>query len=367
MTTNEIDDEMISFFQRSLSQNKATGVPRPFEITETVQSFDTVPFKKDEQTPSQTPIQSALGPPKVGLLEIFGNNGSLFAGTRRTLRGTNFVSGCEVFFGAVQAQHVEFINANYISCDKPAYPNPTGEFKYPVDVKVRNTPTATFSTLEKGFTYFRGPQPESITPASGPGNGGTPFQIHGPNIGFASGFQVAFGNALTNVESVFVGTPAGTYYYLQGVTPAHGEGVVTVRVIAPDFEQQTGELVNAFTYGVPAPLPTPGPDYFQWEAPQISFLINGAIYNAIVTAHKNGQPFDTYNGQVHIVHNPGGSGGANAILESVPNPITFVNGQASFQIRATIQDTHTDGSVYVALSDGAIFYYPQTQYWSVLR
>ncbi|NJL27967.1 MAG: hypothetical protein HC897_08735 [Thermoanaerobaculia bacterium] len=109
-------------------------------------------------------------------------------------------------------------------------------------------------TLPNSFTYVSSqipvPEPVSVTPASGPNEGGTRVTIRG--TGFSNQVQVFFGRPTSLVEAQLTNisatkleaiTPAAT-----GVNSANANSIVNVQVINLD-SGFTGTLTNAFQYG----------------------------------------------------------------------------------------------------------------------
>ena len=86
------------------------------------------------------------------------------------------------------------------------------------------------------------PDPDVVTPSSGPVVGGTSFTISGS--GFAAGATVTLGG--TSAPATVVGSTT-----INAVAPAHASGAVTVVVTNPGG--QSGSLTNGFVYASAAP------------------------------------------------------------------------------------------------------------------
>jgi hypothetical protein len=111
-------------------------------------------------------------------------------------------------------------------------------------------PDGQSTTLASAFTFVDPPPAtpviSSVTPASGPGVGGTPVTIAG--FSFETPVTVHFGGTAATVS-------AQTATSIDVVVPPHALGVVDVVVTNPDT--QTATKVAAFTYVFPAdPPPT---------------------------------------------------------------------------------------------------------------
>ena len=134
-----------------------------------------------------------------------------------TIRGTAFVTGATVSFGAAAATDVVVVNATTITATAPAGSGT-------VDVRV-TTPVGTSApTGGARFTYLVQPVVTALTPASGPSSGGTPVKITG--TGFVRGSTVKFGTTPA-LSVTYVNTN-----HLVAVAPA-GTGVVDVTVTTP--------------------------------------------------------------------------------------------------------------------------------------
>ena len=172
------------------------------------------------------------GPPSV--TSFSPNSGPVDGGTGVTIRGANFVDGATVTFGGIPATDVYVWDDNTgIFCDTP--PHSSGL----VDVAVTN-PSGGSSTLSSGYTYVDGPPSvTSVSPNSGPVDGGTGVTIRGSN--FVDGATVTFG-----------GIPATDVYVWDdntGIfcdTPAHSAGTVDISVTNPSGKG--GTLSNGYSY-----------------------------------------------------------------------------------------------------------------------
>lgn len=185
------------------------------------------------------------------------NSGPPSGGTTVSISGSGFEDPIRVLFGALPGVVVSS-SAGLIRAQTPSIDLPVGEI-LTVAVSVTtnvNDPTATSQTdsLANAFTYARAGQTDlprifSLTPTSGPNEGGTQVTIFGE--GFANEVQVFFGTQAlieANVLSVsptqlVVQTPSAT-----GPNAINQNAIVNVRVVNVASGAVT-ELPLAFQYG----------------------------------------------------------------------------------------------------------------------
>ncbi len=151
------------------------------------------------------------------------SSGSPQGGETVTIQGSGFEAPARVTFGGQNAQ-VLSVGPNSIRVRTPASPSPANEVAQvavSVTINVNQAEQAT-DTLNNAFTYAPGgdvqqPTILSVTPASGPNEGGTRVTIRGS--GFQAPVQVEFGAEGTFVEAevesvsndrIIVLTPAAT-------------------------------------------------------------------------------------------------------------------------------------------------------------
>ena len=191
---------------------------------------------------------------EMSITSVSPSSGSVGGGTFVVIRGKDFRSGAEVYFGSNKAEKVivtleDPVSRSYkISCDTPA-----GDLGF-VDVIVVN-PDNSFgvAVLEDGFEYripASKPEITSVTPFKGPVSGGTRITINGTD--FRAGVSVYLdGLPALNVTLVDSRT-------ITAVTPPHGAGKTAVTVVNYDggsdtFGDDTDEA--GFTYAVPGSSP----------------------------------------------------------------------------------------------------------------
>jgi len=178
-------------------------------------------------------------PPTITSFEP--TNGNTSGGTAVTITGTNFQTGATVKFGSVDASSVNVQSATTIVATSPAQPAGV------TSITVTN-PDAQSATAN-GFTYVVPlPVVTSVSPTSGPSNGGTIVQITGSN--FQSGASVTFGTkpaqsvVVNSTSQILAITPAA---------PATEQQSLPVDVIIRNPDGQSVTATGGFTYTA-APL-----------------------------------------------------------------------------------------------------------------
>jgi len=154
-----------------------------------------------------------LEPATFFIASLQPNSGSPNGGDQVTILGGGFEAPVRVTFGSVPAQ-VLSVSSNRIRVETPPSSTTVGagqSLSVGVTVTINlNTADQAVDTLPSGFTYAIGggvpaqPAVTSVTPASGPNEGGTRVTINGE--GFQSPVQVFFGEG-TNAQG-FTGVEA---------------------------------------------------------------------------------------------------------------------------------------------------------------
>lgn len=157
------------------------------------------------------------------------DSGPTTGGTAITIDGTGFEPGVTVKVGGTAATSVKRKSATQLTAITP--PGTAG----PADVLVSN-PLGLSITALAAFTYGEVPKITSITPATGPAEGGQAITIVGS--GFAAGAKVTVGAEAT---AVVVVSPT----QITAETPA-GSGKVDVIVTNPDG--LAAKKVSAYTF-----------------------------------------------------------------------------------------------------------------------
>jgi hypothetical protein len=144
--------------------------------------------------------------------------------------GAGFAPGATLTFGGVAATNVSVSGETAIFATTPAHAAGT------LNVVVTN-PNGTSVTSVNGFQYVM-PTITSISPNTGPSNGGTFVIISG--AGFSAAATVTFGG--TAAATIFFATET----FIEVSTPPHAEGSVNVVVTNPNGATVT--IVNGFQY-----------------------------------------------------------------------------------------------------------------------
>lgn len=187
------------------------------------------------------------------------NNGPPAGGTTVTIRGTGFDEPVRVLFGGLNAE-VLSTSPTRLTVMTPQTTLAAGETSV-VDVTVNinvNDPVdaPASDSLPNAFTYARAGQIEtptilSVSPTSGPNEGGTEVTIFGE--GFADQVQVFFGNTALIEATVLEATPSRLVVRTPSATgpnDVNQNSIVSVRVLN-SASGATAELPNAFQYGGP--------------------------------------------------------------------------------------------------------------------
>jgi hypothetical protein len=171
-------------------------------------------------------------------------------GTQVTITGTNLAGATQIDFGAGYASDQADCTQNSCTTDAPL--GPTGT----VDVSVSTPGGRSAATLAGRFHEVAPPAPaiSGVTPAIGPGGGGTSVTINGTNL--ADTYQIDFG-------SISTGTPFQCTDTSCTATAPAGNGTVDITVQGPGGTSPAGRA-DRFTYTSPGPVvasltPSSGP------------------------------------------------------------------------------------------------------------
>lgn len=171
------------------------------------------------------------------------NSGETTGGNTVYINGTGFRSGVKVFVNDVEAK-VSSTSATRLSAVIPAS-IVDGTF----DVRIVN-PDNKQSVLTSSYTYILPPPPpapvlDSITPSTGPVDGGTTVTLNGSNF---------LQDSVVTLDGLEVPTTLVNNKQLRIVTPEWSNAAtVMVNVINPDGQHAGGGIT--FTYQVPEPEP----------------------------------------------------------------------------------------------------------------
>jgi hypothetical protein len=195
--------------------------------------------------PTYTYVQSSPPPPLPTVTSINPESGSSAGGTPVTITGSGFITGATtVEIGGVAASSVQVISDTELTAVAPA--NALGA----AEVVVADANGA--STGGPAFTYVttsppsQAPTVTSISPESGPSEGGTTVTIIGS--GFTPSTTVEIGGLAASFVEVLSETE------LTAVTPPHLEGAVEV-VVADSNGTSTGG--PKFTFATPPSVVLP--------------------------------------------------------------------------------------------------------------
>ncbi|GAA0137573.1 hypothetical protein YSY43_44140 [Paenibacillus sp. YSY-4.3] len=185
-------------------------------------------------------------PPAPTIKSVTPAEGKLAGGDSIYVDGSGFQSGVKVFFDDIEVTQATLVNPSRIRVITPPWAVP-GK----VSITVTNPDQQTVS-LSDAFEYLAPPPPpmpsiKSLTPASGPFDGGNRVYVDGQN--FVNGAQVYFNDqaiATTFVNATRLSITA---------PPATVAGYVNVKVVNPDA--QSVEKANAYLYDPPIVIPAP--------------------------------------------------------------------------------------------------------------
>ncbi len=227
----------------------------------------------------QAQLQSSVGAANVVFTEIgtffiqaiSPTSGSPDGGSRITITGGGFVEPVRVFIGGQIAQVVSVTDTRIVALS-PQVSLPVGQTST-VDVTVTNalnTPNEATDSLIGVFTYRRSgggalqPQVFSVTPGSGPNEGGTRVTIQGE--GFVSPVQVLFGtgsaNAFTGTEAQIQSVSSTQIVAISPAATGFGQNNQnsTVAILVRNLNDGATALFGtAFQYGTSVLVTSVGP------------------------------------------------------------------------------------------------------------
>lgn len=209
-------------------------------------------------------VLQILEPATFFLASVEPNSGNPSGGEAVTIRGGGFEDPVRVTFGGVPAQ-VQSVTTNRIRVVTPPAPSqvPAGE-TLPVTVEVTvnlNEEEQATDALANAFTYARGgtvvqPQVFSVSPASGPNEGGTRVTLTGE--GFQAPVQVFFGEGTSAAD--FTGVEAS-------VQSVSANRIVVITPSATGFGQNNlNEVVDILVKNLQSGFATVAPSAFQYGA-----------------------------------------------------------------------------------------------------
>lgn len=177
-----------------------------------------------------------IAPPTIESLSA--NTGPTSGNARVTISGSGLSGATQVSFGGKDATDVNVIGDSTLNVTTPQHDAGS------VDVSVTNAVGATES--QGAYTFVAAPVIDSISPASGPTDGGTSITITGRNL---SGAQVSVAGATAEVTTD--GAAA-----MMVLAPPAGPGAADLTVTTIGGSRTAA---NGYTYVTPAPAPAPTP------------------------------------------------------------------------------------------------------------
>lgn len=305
----ETNNVMLDFFQRSVKQNSATGIPKSFDLIETVSELKGQPFK-DEWTPTiDHHPQKTVSPPKPTITSINPTSGPVGGGTNIAIIGTGFIPEATVNYDGTLETSGTFTDPQHINSITP--PHSAGL----VDVEVENVSGLSFE-LVNGFEFLADPTISSVSDDFGDIAGGKAVSIFGAN--FVSGCTVSFdGVAASSVGFVNSGQ-------VTCLTPAGGFGLADVRVQNPSGQiaLQTG----GFRYQI-APNILQGPPFlgptFRWTVSPNPVHTGYNVFSLVCDVDTG------YRGRLTMIATQ--SGCTFLSIPGYPGPVMMRDGMVSFQ------------------------------------
>jgi hypothetical protein len=263
-----------------------------------------------------------LPPPEIAA--VAPGSGPTSGGTSGSVVGQAFQEGAKVYFGAIKAPTVTFVNDTQLDFKTPAHQAGS------VDVTVLN-PDGQTHVLMTSFTFVPPPEILDVSPPSGSPNGG--FEVTITGVNFFAGENPADKTyvhicddfaAEEGCEKILGGSiVAQSQTSIVYVSPAHLPGFVDVGVVNPDGQKTFSG--GAYYYNEPPVLdsisPTSGP-----AIGGTSVAVNGSGFKAGMKVYFG----ETLSSDVTPISNekvvavsPAGTGGVVDI--TVENPDTTID------------------------------------------
>ncbi|MBV1849340.1 IPT/TIG domain-containing protein [Catellatospora tritici] len=193
------------------------------------------------QTAPVTVTIHVTPPPAPTITAVAPDHGPVAGGTTVTITGSHFATATAVAFGSTAATTFTIVDDTTITATAPA--GSAGD----VDVHVTGPGGISAQTDADQYTYDPpAPAVTAISPAGGPGTGGTVVTITGTNLTGAT--SVTFGGSAATQVTVVSDT------VLTAAAPP-GTGIVHVTVTTPSGTSATGSA-DQFTYHTGADLST---------------------------------------------------------------------------------------------------------------
>ncbi len=285
-----------------------------------------------EQSTGQATVRVSEAPAVTpfSLIQASPNFGPPSGGTEVRIEGTGFSLPTEVVFGGI-AVPVLSVSSSVIRVRTPQIDLPSGSNRVvsiSVNVNVGEEDAAS-GTLSSGFTYTRNTSPVipkiiSLTPTTGPNEGGTRVTIFGE--GFGSEVQVFFGASSLIEASVVSVTPTRI---LVDTPPATGQNsgvqnsVVTVRVrdLRSGFE---ATLPSSFQYG-----DDDGDFQITAISPAEGFYLGGQLVSIFSTGGFEAPVAVNFGGEIQQVVSVSGT---EIVARAVPAEVACAGQSGAFSV-----------------------------------
>ncbi len=243
--------------QMTNGQVSLTYIPPSVTGTATVQAT----FSGDQGS-AQIVITEPADPPPFFMSHVQPSVGEPSGGERVTIVGGGFIGPANVLFGGVNAQ-VLSVESDKVRVVAPPSGTtvPTGSSRT-VGVSLTigvDTADQASTSLSGAYTYARGgtlvqPRIFTVTPTTGPNEGGTQIQINGS--GFQAPIQVLFRptSSTPNVEAEIVSISSSQILVISPEATAYGQGGLNSEIDIEVINLDSGfsdTAVRAFRYGVP--------------------------------------------------------------------------------------------------------------------
>lgn len=189
-------------------------------------------------------------PPPPSVTSISPANGPLAGGTTVYIDGQNFVSGAKVKWGNDSELSTTFVNSKRIMIKTPAWTTPET-----VGFTVVN-PDQQVGIFENAFTYdpppkLPAPTVKALSPANGPLAGNTTIYVDGSGYNSNTKLYFVSGGQEIDLNATFISSTRMMFKTPAAQVP----GPVDVKAV--NLDQQTGSLVDGFTYNAPPVYPAP--------------------------------------------------------------------------------------------------------------
>lgn len=240
MITEDLDEVMVKFFERSVAHNKATGEPAPFDVAVENVILEGGKFKDVRPIIAETKEQKTLSPPPPIITSINPTSGPATGGTHVNIIGDRFLPSCTVNFdGDPEAPGGTFTDPQHIMAVTSAH---SAGF---VDVEVENV-SGLSDELVNAFEFIGPPNITSVSPNRGNASGGSQVIINGTNFVYTTGYTVKFNTTTVSAVRLSATQLRCAVPFFPGSVP--GSPDVPVNVVVTASDGQTSTLVNGYAY-----------------------------------------------------------------------------------------------------------------------